>query len=164
VLDDGGFVVADSTRIIEHLERRFPDPPLYPADPARRAEVEVFIDWFNRVWKVPPNAIEAELGRPEPDHVRVAALEHELRSTLDVFEALLDGRPYLMSDSLSAADCAAFPFLKYGLWIQADDDERFHRILSQNLALDGEHPRVEDWVRRVAAHPGLDGVITYNGA
>jgi glutathione S-transferase len=164
VLDDGGFVLADSTRIIEHLERRFPDPPLYPAEPARRAEAEVFIDWFNRVWKVPPNAIEAELGRPEPDHVRVAALEHELRSTLDVFEALLDGRAYLMSDSLSAADCAAFPFLKYGLWMQADDDERFHRILARNLALDGGHPRVEDWIRRVAAHPGLDGVITYNGS
>lgn len=163
VLDDGGFVVADSTRIIEHLERRFPDPPLYPAEGARRAEVEVFIDWFNRVWKVPPNAIEAELSRPEPDHVRIAALEHELRSTLDVFEALLDGRTYLLSDALSAADCTAFPFLKYGLWIQPEDDERFHRILASNLALDGGYPRVEDWVRRMAEHPGLDGVITYNG-
>ena len=28
VLDDDGFSVADSTRIMEHLERRFPDPPL----------------------------------------------------------------------------------------------------------------------------------------
>jgi maleylacetoacetate isomerase len=164
VLDDGGFVVADSTRIIEHLERRFPDPPLYPPDGARRAEIEVFIDWFNRVWKVPPNAIEAELSGPEPDHVRIAALEHELRSTLDVFEALLDGRAYLMSDALSAADCTAFPFLKYGLWIQPGDDERFHRILAGNLALHGGYPRVEDWVRRMAEHPGLDGVITYNGA
>ncbi len=163
VLDDGGFAVADSTRIIEHLERRFPDPPLYPAEGARRAEVEVFIDWFNRVWKVPPNAIEAELSGPEPDHVRIAALEHELRSTLDVFEALLDGRTYLMSDALSAADCTAFPFLKYGLWIQPGDDERFHRILAGNLALDGGYPRVEDWVRRMAEHPRLDGVITYNG-
>jgi glutathione S-transferase len=26
-LDDDGFVVVDSSRIIEHLERRFPDPP-----------------------------------------------------------------------------------------------------------------------------------------
>jgi glutathione S-transferase len=163
VLDDGGFVVADSTRIIEHLERRFPDPPLYPQEPARRAEMEVFVDWFNRVWKVPPNAIEAELGRTEPDHVRIAALEHELRSTLDVFDGLLHGRDYLLSDSLSAADCVAYPFLKYGLWIQASDGERFHRILAQNLALEGGHPRVEDWVRRVAEHPGLDGVITYNG-
>jgi glutathione S-transferase len=164
VLDDGGFAVTDSSRIIEHLERRFPDPPLFPTEPARQAEVRVFVDWFDRVWKGPPNAIDAELSRPEPDHVRIAALEHELRSTLDVFEAMLDGRDYLMSAGLSAADCAAFPFLKYGLWIQDSDDERFHQILARNLALDAGHPRVAGWIRRVSAHPRADGIVAYNGA
>jgi glutathione S-transferase len=162
-LDDDGFVVADSSRIIEHLERRFPDPPLFPAEPARRAEVRVFVEWFDRVWKRPPNAIDAELGRASPDHIRVAALEHELRATLDVFEAMLDGRDYLMSESLSAADCAAFPFLKYGLWVEPSDDERFHQILAQNLALDSDHPRLDAWVRRVSAHPRVDGIVTYDG-
>jgi glutathione S-transferase len=163
-LDDDGFVVADSSRIIEHLERRFPDPPLFPSDPARRAELRVFVEWFDRVWKGPPNAIDAELGKPNPDHVRIAALEHELRATLDVFEAMLDGRDYLMSESLSAADCAAFPFLKYGLWIEPADGERFHHVLHRNLAFDGEHPRLEAWVRRVSVHPRVDGIITYDGA
>lgn len=163
VLEDGGFCLADSSRIIEHLERRFPDPPLFPADPARKAEMRIFVDWFDRVWKGPPNAIDAELGRAEPDHIRVAALEHELRSTLDRFEAMLDGRDYLMSDDLSAADCAAFPFLKYGLWIQDSDDERFHRILARNLALDGGHPGVQAWIERVSVHPRVDGIVTYDG-
>jgi len=162
-LDDDGFVVVDSSRIIEHLERRFPDPPLFPAEPARRAEVRVFVDWFDRVWKRPPNAIDAELGKQAPDHIRIAALEHELRATLDVFETMLDGRDYLMSGSLTAADCAAFPFLKYGLWIEPSDDERFHHILAQNLALDGDHPRLDAWVRRVSAHPRVDGIVTYDG-
>jgi glutathione S-transferase len=162
-LDDDGFVVVDSSRIIEHLERRFPDPPLFPAEPARRAEVRVFVEWFDRVWKGPPNAIDAELANAAPDHIRIAALEHELRATLDVFEAMLDGRDYLMSDSLTAADCAAFPFLKYGLWIEPSDEERFHHILAQNLALDGDHPRLDAWVRRVSAHPRLDGIVTYDG-
>jgi glutathione S-transferase len=162
-LDDDGFVVVDSSRIIEHLERRFPDPPLFPTEPARRAEVRVFVEWFDRVWKRPPNAIDAELRKGSPDHVRIAALEHELRATLDVFEAMLDGRGYLMSDSLSAADCAAFPFLKYGLWIEPSDDERFHHILAQNLALDGDYPRLDAWVRRVSAHPRVDGIVTYDG-
>jgi glutathione S-transferase len=162
-LDDDGFVVVDSSRIIEHLERRFPDPPLFPAEPARRAEVRVFVEWFDRVWKGPPNAIDAELGRPSPDHIRIGALEHELRATLDVFEAMLDGRDHLMSDSFSAADCAAFPFLKYGLWIEPSDDERFHHILAQNLALDDTHPRLDGWVRRVNAHPRVDGIVTFDG-
>jgi glutathione S-transferase len=45
VLD--GEAIGDSTRIIEALERRFPEPPLYPADPdaRRRAlEIEDFFD------------------------------------------------------------------------------------------------------------------------
>ena len=47
VIEDGGEVVADSVRILEWLERRHPEPPLFPADPARRAETDVFIEWFN---------------------------------------------------------------------------------------------------------------------
>ena len=27
----------------------------------------MFLDWFNQVWKVAPNAIEAELERDDPD-------------------------------------------------------------------------------------------------
>jgi glutathione S-transferase len=35
-LRDGGRVVAGSTAILEHLEERFPEPALFPADPAER--------------------------------------------------------------------------------------------------------------------------------
>ena len=37
VIEDDGLVVADSTVILEYLDRRYPDRPLYPADPAARA-------------------------------------------------------------------------------------------------------------------------------
>src|SRR2546423_402029 len=45
VLD--GEAIGDSTRIIESLERRCPEPPLYPADPEQRRralEIEDFFD------------------------------------------------------------------------------------------------------------------------
>jgi glutathione S-transferase len=47
VLQLEGENVGDSTGIIAALERRFPDPPLYPADPGERAralELEEFFD------------------------------------------------------------------------------------------------------------------------
>jgi glutathione S-transferase len=47
VIDIDGTRIGDSTRIIEELERRWPDPPLYPADPAERQralEIEDFFD------------------------------------------------------------------------------------------------------------------------
>ena len=59
VIEDAGEVVNDSVAILRHLERRWPEPALFPADPAARAEVDVFVDWFERVYKGPPNAIEA---------------------------------------------------------------------------------------------------------
>jgi maleylacetoacetate isomerase len=161
VLDDEGFVVADSSRIVEHLEERFPDPPLFPAGPTRTAETRIFVDWFNRVWKVPPNRIEEELRAEAPDHVLIEALAAEMHASLALFEELLQGRGHLLGDDFSAADCAAFPFLKYGLWIRDDDDERFHRILAEHLALDGGYPRLEDWLRRVDERPRVAGVIVH---
>src|SRR6266511_4603228 len=69
VLVEDDRVIADSTAILEYLEERYPDPSLYPTDEARRAEVRVFVDWFNRVWKRWPNEIEGELvdGKPNPE-------------------------------------------------------------------------------------------------
>ena len=153
VLVDGDEVVVDSTRILRHLEDRWPDPPLFPRDPARRAELDVFLDWFNEVWKLAPNAIEAELEHDRPDQDRVAAHSARMRASVDRFEALLDGRDHLFGDDFSAADCAAFPFLKYGKLRDPEDDELFHRILEDNLRLDGGHPRLAAWIDRVNARP-----------
>ena len=152
VLEDDGEVVADSTRILLHLERRFPDPPLFPPPGARRAEMLIFIDWFNRVWKRPPNQITAELERPEPDHGRIAVLSAELGGWLDLFEQLLDGREYLFGD-FSAADCVAFPFLKYAAGRDAEDGELFNRVLEDHQPLGDAHPRLRDWIARVDARP-----------
>ncbi len=150
---DENELVVDSMRIVAWLESRRPDPPLWPADPARRAEVDVFVDWFNRVWKVPPNAIEAELRRPQPDETKIEGWAEELRGWLHWFEALLEGRDHLMGDGFGAADVAAFPFLKYGVMHDPDDDELFHRILMERLPVKGVFPRVEAWIRRVDERP-----------
>ncbi len=150
---DENELVVDSMRIVAWLESRRPDPPLWPADPARRAEVDVFVDWFNRVWKVPPNAIEAELRRPQPDETKIERWAEELRGWLHWFEALLEGRDHLMGDGFGAADVAAFPFLKYGVIHDPDDDELFHRILMERLPVEGVFPRVEAWIRRVDERP-----------
>jgi glutathione S-transferase len=152
VLVDGDEVIPDSTRILRHLEERWPDPQLFPSDSARRAELDVFLEWFNEVWKGPPNAIEAELERDPPDHDRVAALGARVHAWLDIFEQMLDGRDHLFGD-FSAADCAAFPFLKFAKLRDPADDELFHRILEENLRLDGRHRRLSAWIDRVNERP-----------
>jgi glutathione S-transferase len=144
VIDDDGTVVVDSTAILRHLEERYPDPPLYPREPARRAEMELFIDWFNRVWKPWPNAIEAGLA---------GAHAAEMAAALDRFESMLDGRDHLMGDDLTAADCVVFPFVKFAAFRDPEDDELFHRILDEHQHLGDDHPRLTGWIERVNARP-----------
>ncbi|MDX6592413.1 MAG: hypothetical protein QOJ13_1609 [Gaiellales bacterium] len=154
VLVDGDEVVTDSSRIVEHLEGRFPDPPLFPSSGrARAAEVQLFVDWFDRAWKRPPNDLEAEIRKPRPSRSAIQEHRAALEGSLQQFEALLDGRPYLMGDAFTAADVAAFPFLRYGRGLPSGDDELFHRILAENLALKGRYPRIEAWLHRVDGHP-----------
>lgn len=152
VLVDGEEVVSDSPAIVEWLEARVPEPPLFPRDPARAAEVRTFVDWFNLVWKRPPNLIAAELETPQPDVVRIAGLSERMRAALPRFEALLMGRDYLYGE-FGAADVMAFPFLKYAvLGLPAGDDELFHRILVEHQPLAPDSP-LHAWVQRVDAHP-----------
>jgi glutathione S-transferase len=61
VLD--GEAVGDSTQIIEELERRYPDPPLYPTDPAERRRALALEDYFDE-----------ELGA----YVRLLVIHHTL--------------------------------------------------------------------------------------
>jgi glutathione S-transferase len=152
VLVDGNEVISDSPVIVEWLERRVPEPPLFPRDPARAAEVRTFVDWFNLVWKRPPNLIAAELEQPQPDAVLIAELSDRMRAAVPRFEALLTGRDYLFGD-FGAADLTAFPFLKYAVFgVPAGDDDLFHRILVEHQPLDAGSP-LHEWVRRVDAHP-----------
>jgi len=152
LVDDDGTVVFDSPVILEHIEGRHPEHPLWPADPARRAEIDVFIDWFNRVWKRPPNLIADEMSKDVPDEGRIDRLGAAMTASLDRFERLLHGREHLFGERFSAADCIAFPFLQYALGIDANDRHLFHRVLARWLATD-RHPRLADWIRRVDARP-----------
>jgi glutathione S-transferase len=152
VLVDGDEVITDSTRILHHLEARFPDPPLFPADPARAAEVEVFLDWFNRAWKREPNLISDAIERGEGDSADVARWSDRMQRRLDLFEALLTDREYLFGE-FGAADCIAWPFLRYAAAIDPGDTEEFHRVLNERLTLTDRHPRVRAWIARIAEKP-----------
>jgi glutathione S-transferase len=73
VLEIDGQRIGDSTEIIAVLEGRFPEPPLYPADPAQRRRALELEDFFDE-----------ELG----PHLRLLAF-HELGKDRERFEAVI---------------------------------------------------------------------------
>jgi glutathione S-transferase len=153
VLEVDGTIIADSPRILEWLEERHPDPPLYPRDPARRTEAELLVDWFNRVWKGPPNLIAAERAKPDPDEQALASWAEELADSRERFEGLLAGRDYLLGDGLTVLDVVVFPFLKYAaLAPDPADTDPFHHVLNEHLATT-RHPRLLAWIERIDRLP-----------
>ncbi|HVG49988.1 MAG TPA: glutathione S-transferase family protein, partial [Rubellimicrobium sp.] len=154
VLEHDGEVIWDSPRILAHLESAFPEAPLLPAERARRQEILVFCDWFNRVWKLAPNRLAADGLKP--------GLAAELRGSLDRFEDLLDGRDFLFGSKMTLADVTAFPFLKYGWVHDPEDDEPFHQVLAEHLALDPGHAALRIWIERMDGQPraGISATAT----
>jgi glutathione S-transferase len=145
VLVAGDEVVSDSPRILDWLEERFPEPPLVPREPAQRAEVWIFADWFNRVWKTFPNGINDGVGD-------AAAHAAEMRRAVTLFESLLEGRDFLFGD-FGLADVTAFPFLKYAsLGLSPGDGDPFHAVLVEHMPLEVGSP-LHAWIARVDALP-----------
>jgi glutathione S-transferase len=79
ILKLDGRTIGDSTRIIEEIERRWPEPPLYPSDPEERRralELEDYFDedcgpdvrrvLFNDNLAEPEKFIEMFIGRDRP--------------------------------------------------------------------------------------------------
>jgi glutathione S-transferase len=154
VAEIDGEVVVDSMRIVERLEELEPEPALYPGHPASRAMAAIFVDWFNEVWKLAPNAIDGARARATPDAGRIEALLARARGHTGTFEGMLAAHPFLMSSEPGVADVCAFPFLKYAVAATPPDDaEPFHRILEECLKPADGYPRLREWVARVDALP-----------
>jgi glutathione S-transferase len=139
-----GRVLHDSPVILRALEALAPDPPLWPAAQPERASADVFAEWFNLVWKGPPNRIAD--GAEQPGD------RDWLAASRDVFEGLLAERSYLLGDAPGIADVLAYPFLRYGRGMSAEDHEPFHAVLAAHLDPAG-HPRLRAWLERCDALP-----------
>jgi glutathione S-transferase len=150
VAEFDGDVVFDSMRIVARFEELVPTPALYPTVPGERAMADVFVEWFNDVWKGPPNELDDELAKAEPDIAAIEDLTARTREWMPIFESLLTGRRFLGGDDFGVLDVVAFPHLKYAVVeTPSEDIEPFHRVLERCLKPAGAYPLLCDWVRRV---------------
>ncbi len=135
--DDGAYLT-ESLAIIEYLEELVPDPPMVGTTPLARArtrELERIIEiGILRSIAEIVHATDSPLGLP-PDP-RVAGLFRErLPVNLAVVEdRLRDGRPLLMGDSPSIADCTLAAALQFGRFKQVEIDRSFENILRWDRA------------------------------
>ena len=129
VLEEGdGLVLPESLVIMEYLEERFPEPALWPPDPAERALGRLWLDRF-----------DARLGheyyalrRGDPSRV-----EERLSDLDDALEA----RPYLSGREYGLADIGYLP------WILR---------ARTNLGVDLEpYASLSAWLERLSERPAV---------
>jgi glutathione S-transferase len=149
-LDDGSFLV-ESLAIIEYLEDKFPDGALLCGTPEQRGharDVERIIDLrIAGPMGAYGHAKNSPLGRP-PDPEKAAQMEAALQTPLDYLENLLaDGRPLLLGERVSIADCTLQASLQFIRYVEAD--------------LFGERPLLRAWDARYRARPAAQQVLRW---
>jgi len=130
VLEEDAFVLAESAVINEYLEERYPDPPLWPADPGERALARLLVFRFDQFSKPYCALRRADEGAGE-------AFERALGN----LDALLEGQAYLSGREYGLADIAYVP------WVLRARDR-----LGVELT---RVPSVGQWVERLGARPAI---------
>src|SRR5262245_47205618 len=115
---DGDKTIADSSVICAYLEKKHPNPPLYPADAydyARALWIEEYMDG-GVVGSAGPKLFFALVikpligGKAEPDPADLAAAEkcvaEEMPGYWDYLEKQLGDREYFVGNQLTIADIA----------------------------------------------------------
>jgi RNA polymerase-associated protein len=130
VLEDGGWILPESSVILEYLEERYPEPPLLPADPAARALARVWIFRHDELTRPYYALRRGEDGAAERFDEQLARLD-----------AALERQPYLTGDEYGLADIAYVPWL-----LRARD--------MLGVSLDA-FPAVRSWLGRLEARPAV---------
>ena len=130
VLEEDAFVLPESAVINEYLEERYPEPPLWPADPAERAAGRLLVERFDQVSR-PYYAL-----RRGDEQAR-----DRLSAELAKFDALLAVSPFLTGREFGLADAAYLPWiLRAETMLGVDLDP--YPALAEWLARTGERPSV----------------------
>lgn len=119
LLVDAGRPIAETSIIIEHLQRRHAAPgrSLIPDDPEAALQVRLWDRLFDLYVMTPMQAHTADLLRPagERDAAAVARAREVLERSYAMVEQQLQGRRWVASEVFSLADCAAAPSLFYAV-------------------------------------------------
>jgi glutathione S-transferase len=132
--EDGGLVLPESLVIMEYLEERFPEPPLWPADPAERALGRLALQTFDR------------LG--DEYYARRRGEESRLEERLGELDALLSRQAFVGGREYGLAD------IGYAPWVLR---------ARANLGIGLEpFPALSAWLERLYARPAVaaEGELT----
>jgi glutathione S-transferase len=118
VLEDRarGEVVAETTIIVDYLDRHYPGPVRFVPDDPERARRTRFWDRVHDLYVQGPMqkiVLDRLRGEGEHDPVGVAEARMQMATALAMVERDLAGKSWSMGEDFTLVDCAAMPALYY---------------------------------------------------
>ncbi len=146
VIIDGHTVLYESCIINEYLEEKYPEPPLLPKDPARRAKIRILIDYGLNHFESPYQKVRMELMKEAKERKQdvVDSAKKDLKNLIQRFEREIEEQTYLAGD-FSLLDAALIP--------------RFLRLEGFGVLPDPSLPRVGRWLQRIKERPSVRAIM-----
>jgi len=115
-LEEDGFVLYESTAILEYLEATHPSPPLVPADARGRALVAMHVKLCDIQLARQTGIIifpKRFLPKERWDAAAMAQAKKEIEKHLGILETQLRGKDYLVGDRYSLVEVCYTPFVEF---------------------------------------------------
>lgn len=115
-LEEDGFVLYESTAILEYLEATHPTPPFVPADPRGRALVAMHMKLCDLQLARQTGTIifpKRFLPKERWNEEAMAQAKKEIDKHLEVLENQLKGKEYLVADRYSLVEVCYTPFVEF---------------------------------------------------
>ena len=146
VLTDDATVLYESLIINEYLDEKYPNPPLMPKDPAKRAKARILVDYGMAHFDAPYQRLRMELMNDanEQNQQVIATAKAELKKLLQRLEDEIGEQQYLLGD-FSLVDADLLP--------------RFTRLEGFGVLPDPSLPRLGNYLERVKARPSVRALL-----
>ena len=146
VLTDDATVLYESLIINEYLDEKYPNPPLMPMDPAKRAKARILVDYGMAHFDAPYQRLRMELMKDaqEQNQQVIAPAKAELKKLLQRLEDEIGEQQYLLGD-FSLVDADLLP--------------RFTRLEGFGVLPDPSLPRLGKYLERVKTRPSVRAVL-----
>ena len=115
-LEEDGFVLYESTAILEYLEATHPSPPLVPADGRGRALVAMHMKLCDIQLARQTGVIifpKRFLPKERWDEAAMAQAKKEIERHLAVLERQVAGKDWMMGDRYSLVEVSYTPFVEF---------------------------------------------------
>jgi glutathione S-transferase len=145
-LVDGDTALYESCIINEYLNDRYPNPPLLPADAAKRAMARILVDYgltqMDPVYQ--KLRLEVTKDEKEQDKGAIEAARAEAKKFLQRFENQIGDQSYLMGE-FSLVDADLIP--------------RFTRLEGFGVLPDSSLPRLGRYLQRMKERPSVKTIL-----